>query len=375
MLGDGCELALAAELAGVELAEARRAAAELAAADVLEDAAAPRFRHPLVRAAVTERLPAVELGRAHAGAARLLADREAPPGAIAAHLLLAPPAGEAWVPESLRHAARDARGQGAPELAAAYLRRALAEPPADRTAVLLELGRAEHAAGASEAASRLETAWRATDDPQIALELATLLYEQGRWREATTVARDALAAVTGAARAAPSDDEARARAVKRPRAERRPRAAKWRRAAARGGRRGGRAGRRRGGGARRSRRAAKRRAVRRPQAALRPRPRERPVATRSRVSPATSANSCCGSSRCSATACGWTPRSKATSPSACGRWPRRWPARPRPSATCSPPPRSSLPPTRLTSTRAPRSSRGARGPMPGGSRTPALSRT
>ena len=124
VLGDGYELALAAQLAGVELDEARRAAAELAAADVLEDAAAPRFRHPLVRAAVTERLPAVELGRAHARAARLLADREAPPGAIAAHLLLAPPAGEAWVPESLRHAAREARGQGAPELAAAYLRRA-----------------------------------------------------------------------------------------------------------------------------------------------------------------------------------------------------------------------------------------------------------
>ena len=122
-----------------------------AAADLLGPTGALRFRHPLIRAAIIELQPAVELGAAHSRAARLLADRGAAPGAIAAHLLAAPPVADPWVPEALREAARSARGQGAPELAAAYLRRALLEPPADRVPILLELGRAEHAAGAAEA--------------------------------------------------------------------------------------------------------------------------------------------------------------------------------------------------------------------------------
>ena len=122
------ELAAAARRARARRG-ARDAAAELVAADLFEDAGTLRFRHPLIRAAVAERLPAVELGEAHARAARLLAERGAPPGVVAAHLLAAPPAGDAWVAEALREAARDARAQGAPELAATYLRRALAEPP------------------------------------------------------------------------------------------------------------------------------------------------------------------------------------------------------------------------------------------------------
>ena len=60
---------------------------------------------------------------------------------IAAHLLAAPPAADPWVPEACAKPRARARGQGAPEIAAAYLRRALAEPPADRVEVLLELGR------------------------------------------------------------------------------------------------------------------------------------------------------------------------------------------------------------------------------------------
>jgi DNA-binding CsgD family transcriptional regulator/tetratricopeptide (TPR) repeat protein len=62
--------------------------------------------------------------------------------------------------------------------------------------VLLELGRAEHAAGEPTATARLEEAWRATDDDEIALELASMLGERTRWPEAATVARAALADVT-----------------------------------------------------------------------------------------------------------------------------------------------------------------------------------
>ena len=59
--------------------------------------------------------------------------------------------------------------------------------------VLLELGRAEHAAGAPTATDRLEEAWRATGDAEIALELTSMLGERTRWPEAAAIARAALA--------------------------------------------------------------------------------------------------------------------------------------------------------------------------------------
>ena len=126
---------------------ARGAAAELVAADLFEDDRLLRFRHPLVRAAVAERMPAVERGRAHARAARLLADRGRPPGVLAAHLLAAPPVGRRV--GGRRAARRRARGA---RPGRARARRGVPAPRARRAAaravaLLLELGRAETAAG------------------------------------------------------------------------------------------------------------------------------------------------------------------------------------------------------------------------------------
>ena len=68
---------------------------------------------------------------------------------MAEHLLTTAPAGEAWVIEQLRAAAREAFASGAPESATAYLRRALTEspPPEAGADLLLELGTAEINAG------------------------------------------------------------------------------------------------------------------------------------------------------------------------------------------------------------------------------------
>ncbi|WP_028063390.1 AAA family ATPase [Solirubrobacter soli] len=188
VLGDGAELAVAAPLAGVGEDAARAAAAELVAADLFEDDPLLRFRHPLIRAAVADRLPAVERGEAHARAAHLLAARGRPPGVLAAHLLAAPPAHDAWATETLRAAALEATAQGAPELAATYLRHALVEP--HDVPLLLELGRAEHAAGSVEGPDRLREAWKATGSAEVALELATMLADQTRWAEAVAVVRE-----------------------------------------------------------------------------------------------------------------------------------------------------------------------------------------
>ena len=68
------------------------------------------------------------------------------------------PALDPWVPQALREAARGARDQGAPELAAAYLRRALDELPADGVEVArpgrCELPRCRPRRGAPERACR-----------------------------------------------------------------------------------------------------------------------------------------------------------------------------------------------------------------------------
>ena len=101
-----------------------------------------RFVHPIVRTAIYEDLSAAERADLHARAARLLHEHRADPGAIAVHLLATPPSGDAEVVTMLREAARSALGGGAPDTAAALLRRALDEPPADgdRPLVLFELG-------------------------------------------------------------------------------------------------------------------------------------------------------------------------------------------------------------------------------------------
>ena len=62
----------------------------------------------------------------------------------------------------------------------------------ERVALLLELGRAEHAAGSGEAAGRLREAWERTGDGEIAFELVSMLAEQTRWAEGAAVGREAL---------------------------------------------------------------------------------------------------------------------------------------------------------------------------------------
>jgi hypothetical protein len=118
------------------------------------------FAHPLVRAAVFEDMTAVEREQAHAAAAVLLANAGAEAEEIAAHLLLTPHRADPDVVEALRGAARLAVGRGAPESAAAYLRRALEEPPlpAARAPILFELGLAERRLDAPTAGEHLRGA-------------------------------------------------------------------------------------------------------------------------------------------------------------------------------------------------------------------------
>jgi DNA-binding CsgD family transcriptional regulator len=184
ILGEGAELQHAAALAGLDVPSAARAADALVAADVFRRDPRPAFVHPLVQAAIYEDLLPHERAVAHARAARALASADAEPALIGAHLLHASPSGDEWPVEILRRAAAEALSRAAPESAAAYLQRALAEPPARPEHVLRELGAAELRTGNPRGLEHLALAQQQTEDPiaraAIALDLARASLIAGR---------------------------------------------------------------------------------------------------------------------------------------------------------------------------------------------------
>ena len=125
------------------------------------------FFHPLIGAAILEDIAPGARRIAHRRAAVLVeGDVQGSLARVAAHLLACGPAGDEWVVQRLRDAAGEALDRGAPDIAAAYLRRALAEPPTDaeRATLLLLLGTAEWRAGERDAILHLEQSLAAADD-------------------------------------------------------------------------------------------------------------------------------------------------------------------------------------------------------------------
>src|SRR6266536_1848214 len=203
ILGDDADPRQAAALADVDEQAASEAAAALARVDVLRPQPPLGFVHPLIRAAVYEALTPLARDSGHARAARFLADADAEPERVAAHLLRTPAAANAQVVGALRDAARQAGSRGAAESAVAYLRRALAEPPlaAERPDLLLELGAAETLVDGDAAVEHLREAHALIDDPIRRAETANLLGRQLfllQGEEADAVFTEALVELDGA---------------------------------------------------------------------------------------------------------------------------------------------------------------------------------
>lgn len=190
VLGDGAPLAQVATFTGLDLDAASRAADLLSAVHLFHPGAPLSFVHPLTASAVRTSMSPLHRGEAHRRAAAILLEERAPDEAIAAHLLVAPPASDPSAVDVLRSASRKALASGDAESAVRMLRRALAEhPPAEiYPAVLGELGEAELSAGIPQAEERIEAAIGATDDParrgQLSLARARALYSDGRYRDA-----------------------------------------------------------------------------------------------------------------------------------------------------------------------------------------------
>jgi DNA-binding CsgD family transcriptional regulator len=194
-------LARAAVLAGLGRDHAAAAADALAAADILVVGRSLDFVHPLVRAAVHEEIPRAQRGEAHARAARLLKHEGLAIEDQAAHLLATEPAGERATVATLAAAARNAAARGAPDAAAAYLRRALDEPaPEDDAAELVwQLGRAEAAIAGPSAAPTLKRALALARDTskraEIALDICRILRMSGEFGHALEILEPVLAAI------------------------------------------------------------------------------------------------------------------------------------------------------------------------------------
>jgi DNA-binding CsgD family transcriptional regulator len=201
VLGEGTDLATVAALAEVDPDDAVAIVDRLAAASILAATSAGHgFVHPLLRSSIYEDIPAASRARSHARAAELLRAREAEAEEVAAHLLLCEPGTTGDDTAAiLEAAAARAAARGAPESAAAYLRRALPElrDRAARADLLRRLGSAEVALRDPASIGHLAQAAELTDDPEraigISLELMELLSIAGMWTETVQTAEAALA--------------------------------------------------------------------------------------------------------------------------------------------------------------------------------------
>jgi DNA-binding NarL/FixJ family response regulator len=187
VLGDGGRLAVAARLAGLDESEAASVAARLERLEVLSCADPVEFVHPLVRRSVYERQSVTERDGAHAAAAALLRDAGAAAEPVAAHLALVRPAGSSATALTLVEASRQALARAAPDEAAAWLRRALAEqagaPP--RAELLAQLGQVGVAVRDPASIKHLQEALTEATDPslraRVSAALAEILMNVGQW--------------------------------------------------------------------------------------------------------------------------------------------------------------------------------------------------
>jgi DNA-binding CsgD family transcriptional regulator len=142
VLGRPAPLRYVAALVGMDLPQAALLTDRLRASSVLAAGALLEFEHPIVRTAIYDSIPPGMRAMAHARAAALLEGDGADAELVGLHLLRSEPDANPHAVTALRAAAASASGHGAPDTAAGYLRRALAEPPpaGARAALLLDLG-------------------------------------------------------------------------------------------------------------------------------------------------------------------------------------------------------------------------------------------
>ncbi|MDY6808231.1 MAG: AAA family ATPase [Actinomycetota bacterium] len=203
-LGESAALPDMVELARIPAAEATSAIDELIASELLDPADPRRFRHPLLRDAVSGTVPPGHRLDLALRAAHLNSTRH--PVQAAEHLLQAAqlaPFGHAWAARTLVTAATIASGQGGSDRAIAYLTLALGESLDIPTEIAIrhQLGRLYDEAKDPQALTHLRRAWELSgglaDGPAIDIveAYATALFHAACLEQAGEVCRTTLAAV------------------------------------------------------------------------------------------------------------------------------------------------------------------------------------
>lgn len=195
VLGETATTDLVARLAETSTDAVVAATRELIAAQVLARGDELGFVHALVRDAVYFDLPGAEREQLHARAARLLTDAGAPVERIASQLELAPRTGDPAAVAVNVGAADAAVGRAAPDAAADYLARALAEPPPpeDRFALSHRRGTLLTDVNGPQAVDALREALELAPDPlqaaAVEVELLQALTFTGLHTESNRIAR------------------------------------------------------------------------------------------------------------------------------------------------------------------------------------------
>jgi len=204
VLGAGAPLRHAARLARLDPRHAARAADGLRAAGLVQGGEQIALAHPLIAGALYANLAHGERALWHADAARVLSAERVDPERVALHLLRADPHADPGTVDALRAAAAGATARGAPESAARFLRRAVAEPPVDQHVaadVRLELGLAQAAHAQPDVPAILreavELAASAAQRTEIALRGARALGLAGHFDHALDLSRRGLEHSTG----------------------------------------------------------------------------------------------------------------------------------------------------------------------------------
>jgi DNA-binding CsgD family transcriptional regulator/tetratricopeptide (TPR) repeat protein len=192
VLGREARLRVVARLAALDVRQAEQTARDVVSNGVLSAGEVLEFVHPLVHDAVGALLVGELAPDLHLAAARVLTAAGADVERVAAQLVGTDPTGEPWVVDTLRDAAQQAASRGALTAALPYLRRALREPAAQRSAeLLLELGTYEFLCADPAATDHLHLALDAArGDDQVAraaLALARALTQGGDFRSALEV--------------------------------------------------------------------------------------------------------------------------------------------------------------------------------------------
>ncbi len=190
VLGEEATVHRIAGLTGLTERKAGEVADALMRAGLLEPGEPLRFIHPLVAAAVHDALSPARAADDHARAARLLDADGVAPGAVAAHLLFAPRRADGWTVARLGDAGGRALRSGAAPAAVRFFERALDEPPSrhERPGLLVELARAQAAAGDDRAGETFTAALEELSEP---VPRAEVLREHARWLFTTGRGRDA----------------------------------------------------------------------------------------------------------------------------------------------------------------------------------------